>query len=281
MKKLFLIFLICCSALHSFSQINQSSFDVVAQIQNINVQLSPKYPEGSNERKWWQTLLNACTIVCADAAGAYAGVTGSMGVIGAVGLSTGGSGAAVVAGVVAVVGAAGASNGAYHGLNRSLPHTGEVSFGNLNILIPQQFSAFSEIGKAHNRVLQYNFINGENIQNYYTTVLLPQDMSIINSTKIQQMFTDLNTLGLAATRGQNNYEMVSTNLVGSNYMTVDGKNIYDAFFAKYLDCNSASDLENLINGAINSVSNSALNETEKQSLITAFIVTSESAFFTK
>lgn len=276
MKKIF-AFLIVSSVLLTTQSANCQRLSVATDISTFNVNQHESSLETASQRSWWQAVLNAVTVVAADIGGAYAGVAGTVHVAGAVGLATGGTGVAIVAGVAGVVGAAGASNGAYHGLHRSMP--AEPGYGNLIITLPRLPYDYSLIGKQHNSVIHRNFFLGEPVTNFYGTLLDDSQKAVIESEQMTEIFSFLQSLGTRYSENNFSFGQMTTELKNKGLMTLVGEEILTAFFEKYRICASPKDMENLINFSINKVNEAALEVGEKQALLAAFMVASESPFY--
>ena len=276
MKKIIFL-LLFASFLYVPKQVICQTSNVASEISMFNVKENESSLTTLNERKWWQTLLNVFTVVSADVAGVAAGVYGTIALAGYVGLATGGVGVGVVAGIAGVIGGAGASNGAYQGLNRGA--SSQVNYGNLNIVLPKNYSFYSLIGKQHNEVLHNNFFLGESLSNYYVPLLNEEQIKIIESNEVTEMFDFLKDLGFKYSQNGLDFQYLTNELINKKLMTSVGKEILTVFFEKYRNCASPKDMENLINYSIERVSNSSLDESEKLSLIAAFMVSSESPFY--
>lgn len=209
MKKYFFILIAVFFTSVSFAQNGKDG--IISAITSFNEKANVNTLVTAEQRSWWQAILNVVTVVVADVAGAYAGVTGTIHVAGAVGLATGGTGVAVVAGVAGVIGAAGASNGAYQGINRRVAE--QLNFGNLNIALPGQYSFYVSLGKNHNEVLHKNYFLGEKLSNYYSTKLNGEQKQIIEVNESQETFSFLRELGLKYSWSSLDFNFLPGNLL--------------------------------------------------------------------
>lgn len=276
MKKL-LILVLATAFFYVPNKANGQASEISSDISTFNVRQYGNTLRTTEERRWWQTVLNWVTIGAADIGGAYAGAAGAVQVAGVVGLATGGTGVAIVAGVTAVIGGAGASNAAYHGVNRGPAN--QINYSNLNILLPSNFSFFSLLGKQHNEVLHNNFFNGQPLSGYYTPLLDAQQISVVENIQTSQTFNFLNDLGIRYSQTGMSFESYTNELVERRLMTREGKDILSAFMEKYKVCASPRDMENLINYTITRVNTSSFDQTEKLSLIASLMVASQSPFY--
>ncbi|HOV43972.1 MAG: hypothetical protein IPO46_06460 [Chitinophagaceae bacterium] len=276
MKKIILGLTIIFSLVWSNSFAQGSKQEIVSGLQNFDVSRNGS-TLGTTERKWWQTVLNVASVVVADAGGFYGGVQGSVAVAGAVGLATGGTGVAVVAGVAGTIAAAGSSNLAYQGLNWR--GANQIHYGSLTITLPEKYRFLGPVGRDHNTVIHNNFFNSLPLESYYRPLLDESQIRVIEHEKMQETFTFVKNLGLSYAQRNFDFNYFANELMSKQLMTIDGKEILSAFFNKYKVCSSPTDMENLINYSINIVAESRLNEIEKESLIGAFIIASESPFY--
>lgn len=275
MKKFITIVLFALSVQSTYAQKN--SDDIISAITNFNPNENLNSFNNDNEKKWWQTLLNVCTVVVADCGGAYAGVQGTIGLAGAVGLATGGTGVAVVAGVAGVIGAAGASNGAYQGLNRI--SVSEPSFGGLSIVLPEKYKFYQNIGIDHNNVIHNVFFSSQPTQSYYNTLLDEEQKKLIESKDVITNLDFCNSIGTFYVENGQNISTLTNLFVKKGIMSEFNKKIFEVFFEKYNQCSSPKDMENLINLAVEQINISNLDEKDKLAFIAAFMVASESPFY--
>jgi hypothetical protein len=272
--------LACALILYSSLQA-QRGLDAAAlaqAIQQIPVQAHSQQLDTDLRRKWWQSVLNACTVVGADVAGAIGGVHATGAVATTVGLATGGTGFVAVAGTAAVIGGAGASNGAYQSLHRTLPVT--PGYGNLQITLPKTYSSLLATGRDHNEVLDQCYAKGRPLSVFYLPKLRAEQVALIESQLMQGYFQTLRSLGEEHIRQQGNPETLAAQLVANGMLPKSNAGAFMAFMQKMQVCGSPKDMENLINQSIRLIADSGIREIEKIALISGFLVASQSPFYT-
>lgn len=277
MKQIFILLISSLCYFVSFAQKGVDASTVAQSIQLIPVGEHSAQLDTDVRRKWWQSVLNACTVVGADVAGAIGGVHATGAVATTIGLATGGTGFVAVAGTAAVIGGAGASNGAYQSLHRTLPVT--PGFGNLQISLPKTYAALLLAGREHNEVLDQCFAKGRPLSVFYLPKLRAEQVALIESQLMQGHLQTLRSMGEQHILQQGNPETLAAHLVSSGLLPKSNSNIFIAFMRKMQVSSSPKDMENLINQSIRLVADSGIRELDKIALISGFLVASQSPFY--
>lgn len=227
---------------------------------------------------FWGCLGYVSMVAGADIIGAGAGVTSVSGAAAALGVATGGTGAIVVmsgAGVVCGAGASYAAGRSYDPtyLNQTL------NYGQLNIIVPEEFIEFSNVGIDHNKVIHNNFYNNTPIQNYYNSNFDIKQTEILNSSNFINTTQIVKNASVEYVRNNFDYKTFTQKMLNEKYFTINMKGVMDLFLEKYFTCKEDTDFQEVINYYIDVISNSELKKLEKQALIASFMVASESPFY--
>jgi hypothetical protein len=156
------------------------------------------------------------------------------------------------------------------------PH--DVSYGKLNIKIPNEYTAFSNVGIDHNKAIHKYFYNKGDFKEFYQN-LDPVSISLLNSKNFKDNCEFIRNVSIEYALNNFDYKLLTQRLFNEGLYTENMKNVTDLFLSAMFVCNNTSDLEEIINFYIYAVDKSGLKNEEKKALIVSFIVASESPFY--
>jgi hypothetical protein len=154
----------------------------------------------------------------------------------------------------------------------------EVHYGKLNIKIPYEYTAFSNIGIDHNNVIHKYFYNKGDIKEFYQNLDL-ESISLLNSKDFKKTCKVIKEASIEYASNGFDYKLLSQRLLDEKLSTENIKTVTDMFISTLFECNSPEDLETLVNFYIEAIDKSGLKSLEKKALIVSFIVASESPFY--
>lgn len=228
---------------------------------------------------WLDCLGSVVVVAGADILGAATGVVAVKEAALILGATTGGTGGvALVVGAGVVVGA-GASVAAAQTIKSSKDLGGDIRFGNLTINLPNEFQYLSEVGIEHNMVIN-DIFNNRPINVYYDyKKFSEQQMDVLDSEILAESIAKINTISTNYGVNEFNYLKLNDDMFEAGFLTKNMKDVLDLFMKEYTSILDDDDIENVVNFYINEVAKSNLNETEKQGLIAAFMVASQSPYY--
>lgn len=225
----------------------------------------------------WGGFTDFLIVAGADIVGAGAGAVAVKEIAAGVGIATGGSGAAVVVGAAAVVSGAGASIAANSQLNDKNYSKPEMYTKNLNIEYPDELEYLANIGSLHN-VQVFNTLSGKN--NYLFGSKTGNDFTTISKTPewqgvMSEIENSINEYSI-----HNDINLLTSSIAKKELITSNTKTVLDIFFGIYNKAQNSHNIQDIVNYYITAINKeSTLSNTEKEALISAFSVASESPYF--
>lgn len=237
--------------------------------------IKPSYAEKCSG--FWNCLGHVTKVAGADLIGAAAGVKAVKEVATVLNVATGGTGGTAVVVAGGVIAGAGASYAAARTVNQE--HTPDsLKYGYLQITIPEDFLYLSNIGIEHNDVLHNNFFYNSSLTEYTQNLSLEQ-AEVIYSEQMQEARNIINSLSAEYVSSGFDYQTFTTNLYENNFLSSDLKDILNLFLEVYYSCESEEEITEIINYYMSEISIFELDLTDKEALISAFMVASESPFY--
>jgi hypothetical protein len=226
---------------------------------------------------FWSCLGQAAKVAGADIAGVASGVVAVKEIAGAFGLATGGTGAAVVMITGGAIAGAGAS---YAAAFTAVADTPTVhKYGNLTINA-QQFTYLSPIGVDHNTVIHDNFYYGAPLQEFYNVKGLSDiEKKVVESPAMSTVKAKLRTAGEEYTSTNFDFGKLTQRLQNDGLINPEIKNVLDLFMEVYTTSENEEQMTATINYYISEVANSGLHDDDKEALVAAFVVASQSPFY--
>lgn len=269
------IFYSCSKQNNSIAIKPQTSSELLATLNAFNQ--SRPHIEG-----FWSNvgaaIGNACIVVGADIAGAAGGVKAVGTIATALNVATAGSAGTALVATAGVICAAGASYGSIKVIDKELRGNGQSS--RQSIVPPFQYSYLKDFGKKHNEIMCNYYFNNIPINNYYNT--LPENqLKFLSNPEFESIRSKFEEIGLKYAQDNFNFKNLTQNFQNSGYISLNVKTVLDVFFSEYVKSNSSNEIDSLINFYINSIANSDLDEIDKEALIKAFLVASESPYCLK
>jgi hypothetical protein len=245
---------------------------------------------------FWDCLGHVTAVAGADIAGAGAGVVGVAGSATALNIATGGTAGTVVLIGAGAISGAGASYLAHKTIKALVPakaavglvnanfsyieYNASYKFGNLDIVIPTSYRYLENVGKHHNMVIHNSFFNNEPLSSYYNYLNLNlSQRQLFQSENFRKINNKIEQASIIFAENNFDYKEFTQTMVDKKLFTKNMKDVLDLFLTSYIGSTDFGKIERLINFYIIEVSNSQLNELEKQALITSFIVASQSPFY--
>lgn len=239
------------------------------------------YREGCSG--FWDCLGHVTAVAGADIVGAATGVVAVKEAALVLGATTGGTGGAILvagAGVVAGAGASYVAHKELKSIQSTPPTTPQARYGNLSIRVPVEFEYLSNVGIEHNTVIHNSFFNNEPLDNYYRSINLTENQKdVLNSEKMLEAIAIIDEGSAEYVINNFDYRNYTQKMVNEGLFTTNLKNVMDLFLQKYLSCTQDVQIENTINFYIEQVATSNLSLTEKEALIGAFMVASQSPYY--
>lgn len=267
-----------CSSEEKVS-INETGMTQDQLVQNLrayneaNPPLNPNRCDG-----FWDCLGDVLVVAGADVAAGAAGAAASAEAAAFAGLVSGGTGAIIVVGGSAAIVGGGASVVVYREMDKEAKSTNSIIPGRSNLVIPSQFSGYSQTGIDHNRIT-YNALAELPISEFYTHKnYTPKQIEIFESPQVLNAQSKLSQF---ASDYANDFDInnFTADCVGANLLTVAQKDILDVFFSRYYTCTTEGEIISMVNYYMDIVAKSSLSYVEKESLITGFLIAAESPFY--
>jgi len=272
------------------NDINKTEFFNELKAFNSNYQLNvidkqqsqttfSKTDDDNDECGFWCTVGQVVVVAGADLGGAAAGVKAVGGIATGLNIATGGTAGTAVAVAGGVIGGGAASILAADKLSDEKKTANKFGkklyIKNLNIIYPKKYSYLSEVGKMHNEEV-FNHYN-----NFSKKMYKNSDFEIIENSKewknaISKIENSVNNYV------ENDFkkEELTSSLSRQGLITEDIQNVLNVFYTIYNSSQQEKNIEDIVNFYINAISSTnILSEGDKEALIVAFSVASESPFY--
>lgn len=254
-----------------------TSPDLLENLKQFNTTYQANHFSNSSEsssKGFWSALGDALIVAGADIVGAGAGVVLVKEAAAVAGLATGGTGAAVVAGTAAVISGGGASVAA----SRALKSGTSLSFGNLNINYPQDYTHLSNCGINHN-IEVYNIMTKGSSYFCNNSNAKSENDEIFNSEEWNLFMDELLQL-IGEYRQNENIDDLIVSLKMESKISPKMANVFELFFEIFNQIREDKNVEEIVEFYMNTIATSDyLDSTEKEALVASFSVASESIYY--
>ena len=228
---------------------------------------------------FWSCLGYVASVAGADIIGAGTGIITVKEAAAAIGVATGGTGAVATMVGAGVITGAGASYAAAR--TASSTYTPDpLKYGNLEILLPEEFSYLSTVGVEHNDVIHNNFYHEEPIATYYEQKGLNEEqVSVLESDIMKNAQAQLQEASKEYTASNFDFKTLSQRLLDQKLVSTSVKDVLDLFMERYTICETKDEMQEVINYYIATVRDSELGTDDKEALMASFMVASQSPFY--
>ncbi|GAA4273527.1 hypothetical protein U6A24_18850 [Aquimarina gracilis] len=252
---------------------------------------------------FWCKFGKVVVVAGADIVGAGAGAKAVQGVAAGVGLATGGTGYAVTVGVAATITGAAASIAAADKVNQSIALAPEEFGETLTISdaqpLPADFLILNDVGTNHNELianyykniepLKLKSFNGNSLSTY--EALLPQTNTLVSAEYLEQSSQILESPEFIALNndiqnsvekyvdGEFNMDSFIQDLSNKNHINEEMASIFEYFFDIYNNSENVNNVNDIADFYIEAVNSSNLSQSDKEALISAFSVATQSPTF--